>query len=43
MADCWVRLGFALVAIVVITATFYQVGSRTPVAFERPAARATVN
>jgi hypothetical protein len=34
MADCWVRLGFALTAIVLLTAAFYQAGSPRGVAIE---------
>jgi hypothetical protein len=34
MADCWVRLGFALTAIVLLTAAFYQVSNPRQVAIE---------
>lgn len=34
MADCWVRLGFALTAIVLVTAAFYQVSNPEAVAIE---------
>lgn len=35
MADCWVRLGFALTAIVLISAAFYQAsGPNKAVAIE---------
>lgn len=34
MADCWVRLGFALTAIVLLTAAFYQVNTPPAVGIE---------
>jgi hypothetical protein len=34
MADCWVRLGFALTAIVLLTAVFYQASTPPTVAIE---------
>ncbi|MGE0565610.1 MAG: hypothetical protein AB7O50_13955 [Pseudolabrys sp.] len=34
MADCWVRLGFALTAIVLVTAAFYQASNPGAVAIE---------
>jgi hypothetical protein len=34
MADCWVRLGFALTAIVLLTAAFYQTSTHRSVAIE---------
>ena len=34
MADCWVRLGFALSAIVLVSAAFYQMSSPKAVAIE---------
>lgn len=38
MADCWVRLGFALCAITLITGAFYLIGSpNNAVAIEPPA------
>ena len=39
MADCWVRLGFALAAIMLISAAFYEVSSPKAVAIETAAAQ----